>query len=85
MAPSPAPQPSTALHWLSPFLIWPLSGKAPAMMIRLIAAGGLIYPLGMPFCLAKAMPFSTALWHGIVVIASGCFLVAIAIGVSSLS
>ncbi len=71
------------MGWLSPVLIYQLIGNAPQSMIWLIAAGGLIYTLGVPIHAAKAMPFSTAIWHGFVVTASACFLVAIAIGVSS--
>lgn len=53
-------------------------------MIWLIAAGGLIYTLGVPVYLAKKMPFSTAIWHGLVVVASACFLAAIAIGAQNI-
>lgn len=45
------------MGWLSPFLIWQLIGNAPQSMIWLIAAGGLIYTLGVPVYMAKAMPF----------------------------
>lgn len=71
------------MGWLSPILIWQLIGRAPQNMIWLVAAGGLIYTLGVPIYKAKAMPFSTAIWHGFVVIASACFLAAIAIGASA--
>lgn len=71
------------MGWLSPILIWQLIGRAPQNMIWLVAAVGLIYTLGVPIYKAKAMPFSTAIWHGFVVIASACFLAAIAIGASA--
>ncbi|MCO4844048.1 MAG: hemolysin III family protein [Yoonia sp.] len=72
------------MGWLSPILIYQLTGRAPQNMIWLIAAGGLIYTLGVPVYLAKKMPFSTAIWHGLVVVASACFLAAIAIGAQNI-
>ena len=74
----------TALYlimgWLSVFLIWSLVPVAPSAVVWLIAAGGLLYTAGVPVYLAKHVPFSTPIWHAIVVIASACFFAAITLG-----
>ena len=73
------------MGWLSIGLIWQLVPIAPAYVVWLIAAGGLIYTLGVPVYAAKYMPFSTAIWHGLVVVASACFFAAIALGAQNLA
>lgn len=73
------------MGWLSIGLIWQLVPIAPANVVWLIAAGGLIYTLGVPVYAAKSMPFSTAIWHGLVVVASACFFAAIALGAQNLA
>lgn len=73
------------IGWLSVFLIWALVPIVPTQGIWLIAAGGLIYTAGMPIYAAKSMPFSTAIWHGFVVVASACFFATIAVGTAALT
>jgi hemolysin III len=66
-------------------LIWALVPIVPKQGIWLIAAGGLIYTAGMPIYAAKSMPFSTAIWHGFVVLASACLFATIAVGTAALT
>jgi hemolysin III len=70
------------MGWMSVGLIWSLWPIMPPLAIGLIAAGGLLYTSGVIFYVAK-IKFSTAIWHGFVVVASACFFAAIAIGATS--
>lgn len=73
------------MGWLSVGLIWAMIPAVPATVIWLIAAGGFLYTAGVPIYATKSMPFSTAIWHVFVVVASGCFFAAIAIGAQVLT
>ena len=68
------------LGWLSIALIWPLAQVLPGPALALIAAGGLIYSLGVIFYSAENWRFSMAIWHGFVLCASVCFFIAIILG-----
>ncbi|MEL6571370.1 MAG: hemolysin III family protein [Pseudomonadota bacterium] len=67
------------MGWLSLLLIWSVWTTLPSATLILIALGGLIYTGGVVFYKSKR-PFTTAVWHGFVVVASACFWAAIAIG-----
>lgn len=71
------------MGWLSVFLIWSLWPVVPVATTLLIAVGGLLYTAGVPFYAAKRLRYATAIWHGFVVVASGCFFIAIATGVAA--
>jgi len=73
------------MGWLAVFLIWALVPVVPSNVIWLIAAGGLLYTAGVPIYAARSLPFSTAIWHGFVVVASACFFAAIWLGSASVS
>lgn len=45
--------------------------------------GGVFYTAGVVFFAWKSLRFSTAIWHGFVLAASGCFFAAIAVAVTS--
>ncbi|GFE66949.1 PAQR family membrane homeostasis protein TrhA [Litoreibacter roseus] len=67
------------MGWLSVGLIssiWPI---VPGSVVALIAIGGLTYTAGVIFYTSERK-FTTAIWHGFVVAASGCFWAAITIG-----
>jgi len=74
---------STGLYllmgWLSVGLIWSLIPIVPPSTIALIAIGGGLYTSGVIFYKWDGLKFSNAIWHGFVVVASGCFFAAIAI------
>ncbi|MBQ2260585.1 MAG: hemolysin III family protein [Loktanella sp.] len=69
------------MGWLSLALIWSLWPLVPLSTMVLIAVGGLLYTAGVPFYAATRLRYSTAIWHGFVVVASACFFIAIATGV----
>jgi hemolysin III len=54
----------------------PAAGLGPG----LAAAGGLLYTFGVVFFAWESLRFSTAIWHGFVLAASGCCFAAIAMG-----
>lgn len=65
------------MGWMSIVLFWSSWSEVP---FGFIAAGGLLYTVGVIFYAAKSMKFSNAIWHGFVIAASACFFVAITIG-----
>ena len=67
------------MGWLSVFLIWSVWSVLPGLALVLIAVGGLTYTVGVVFYKSEK-PFTTAVWHGFVVVASACFWAAIMIG-----
>jgi hemolysin III len=71
------------MGWLSLALIWSLWPLVPLSTMILIAVGGLLYTAGVPFYATERLPYSTAIWHGFVVVASACFFIAIATGVAA--
>ena len=68
------------LGWLSLALIWSLAQSLPLSATALIIAGGLLYSAGVIFFNWESFRFSTAIWHGFVLVASGCFFAAITMG-----
>lgn len=69
-----------ALGWMGALVLWPATLALPTPAIVLAAAGGLLYTLGTVFFLWESLRFSTAIWHGFVLAASGCFFAAVAWG-----
>lgn len=65
------------MGWLSVALIWSLWPILPGPAMALIAVGGLLYTAGVPFYASETLKFSLAIWHALVLAASGCFFVAI--------
>ncbi len=51
------------LGWIGLVAIGPLVRNLPAGGLWLLFGGGVCYTLGVPFYLAKRMPFAHALWH----------------------
>ena len=68
------------LGWLSLALIWSLAHSLPVSATALIVMGGLLYSAGVIFFNWESFKFSNAIWHGFVLIASGCFFAAITLG-----
>ena len=69
-----------ALGWIAGLLVWPLLPVLPASAVALIVTGGLLYSAGVVFFQWEGLRYSIAIWHGFVVVASGCFFGAIALG-----
>lgn len=57
----------------SGLLIWESVSLLPATTLWLIVAGGLLYSIGVIFHVWESLPFQNAIWHGFVLVASGCF------------
>lgn len=67
---------SIALYLLigwSGLLLWESVSLLPATTLWLIVAGGLLYSIGVIFHIWESLPFQNAIWHGFVLVASGCF------------
>lgn len=68
------------MGWMGVAMIWQAVPVLPGWSTGLIAAGGLLYTLGVVFFAWESLKFSNAIWHGFVVAASACFFAAIALG-----
>ncbi|MFD0858580.1 PAQR family membrane homeostasis protein TrhA [Roseovarius aquimarinus] len=73
-----------ALGWLGLALFVPLTQLLPWLSLGLIAGGGLLYSLGVLFYTWETLRFSNAIWHGFVVVASGCFFAGIAVALPAM-
>jgi hemolysin III len=51
--------------------------------LGLLAAGGVLYTVGVIFHVNKKLPFNSAIWHGFVVAAASCHFLAIYLDVAS--
>jgi hemolysin III len=51
--------------------------------LGLLAAGGVLYTVGVIFHLNKSLPFNSAIWHGFVVAAASCHFAAIYLDIAS--
>jgi hemolysin III len=51
--------------------------------LALLAAGGVLYTVGVIFHVNKKLPFNSAIWHGFVVAAASCHFLAIDLDVAS--
>ena len=67
------------MGWLCLPLVWSIWSMLPGQVLAFMTAGGLIYTGGVVLYKSKR-PYSTAAWHGCVVVASACFWFAILIG-----
>lgn len=65
------------MGWLSLIVIYQLAMKLPAGGVWLLAAGGVIYSLGVIFYVSKRIPYNHAIWHGFVLGGSLCHFLAI--------
>ncbi len=65
------------MGWLSLIVIYQLAMKLDTGGVWLLAAGGLIYTLGVIFYVAKRIPYNHAIWHGFVLGGSACHFLAI--------
>jgi len=59
------------MGWLSLIVIYQLAMKLSHGGVILLAAGGIIYTLGVIFYASKRIRFGHAIWHGFVL--GGCF------------
>ena len=69
------------LGWVAVLAIRPLLASVSLVALGLLAAGGLIYSLGVFVYVRERMRFRRAIWHGFVVAAAATQYVAILMGV----
>jgi hemolysin III len=69
-----------AFGWFAVFLLGPITDRLPLPSIILLAAGGVLYTMGVPFYLNHALAFRRAIWHGFVVVAAALHFSAICTG-----
>ncbi|TCV91708.1 PAQR family membrane homeostasis protein TrhA [Biostraticola tofi] len=65
------------MGWLSLVVIYQLALRLPAGGIALLAAGGIIYTLGVVFYVCERIPYNHAIWHGFVLGGSLCHFLSI--------
>ncbi|WP_312980742.1 PAQR family membrane homeostasis protein TrhA [Atlantibacter sp.] len=66
-----------AMGWLSLIVIYQLTEKLAPGGVTLLAAGGIVYSLGVIFYVCKRIPYNHAIWHGFVLGGSVCHFLAI--------
>jgi hemolysin III len=54
-----------------------LMAALPTSAFLLLLGGGILYTTGIAFHLRDALPYSTAVWHGFVLIAAACHYLAV--------
>lgn len=70
-----------AMGWVGVLAIDPLMESLGATTLILIAAGGLLYTIGVVFHVWERLPFQNAVWHGFVLAAAVVHYVAVLDGV----
>jgi hemolysin III len=66
-----------ALGWLGIVAIWPLTETLSQTTLILLAAGGVIYSIGVIFHVVERIPFNNAIWHAFVLGAAVVHYVAV--------
>ncbi len=69
--------PYLALGWVGVALFIPLTGVLARDSLMLLFIGGLLYTTGVIFYRWEGLKYANAIWHGFIVIASGCFFLGI--------
>ncbi|MGE0740585.1 MAG: hemolysin III family protein [Hyphomonadaceae bacterium] len=70
-----------ALGWLSVAALGPMLEGVPLAGLILLAIGGALYSIGIPFYVWERLPFRRAIWHGFVIAAAGVHYAAVLTGV----
>ena len=60
-----------AFGWMGLIVIGPLLASVGLAILVVIAAGGVVYSLGVIFHAWKGLPYQNAIWHGFVLAAAG--------------
>jgi hemolysin III len=66
-----------AQGWAILLAIDPLMSSISNFALWFLAAGGIIYTVGIVFHLSVQLPFHNAIWHGFVLVAASCHYAAI--------
>lgn len=70
-----------ALGWIVVIAIKPMAEGVPPAAMWLLAAGGVVYSVGVIFYASKKLKFRRAIWHGHVVAGAGLHYAAVLVGV----
>lgn len=70
-----------ALGWLVVAALGPMLEGVPLAGLILLAIGGALYTIGVPFYIWERLPFRRAIWHGFVIAAAGVHYAAVLTGV----
>jgi hemolysin III len=60
------------MGWSGVMAYEPVLASLPSGSLWLLAAGGLLYTVGVVFHLMERLPFQNAIWHGFVLAAAAC-------------
>lgn len=69
------------MGWLVVVATGPMLQGIPLAGLILLAVGGLLYTVGIPFYVWERLPFRRAIWHGFVMAAAGVHYAAVLTGV----
>lgn len=70
-----------AMGWMIVAAFGPMLEGVPLAGLILLAAGGALYTIGVPFYVWEKLPFRRAIWHGFVMAAAGVHYAAVLTGV----
>lgn len=70
------------LGWIALIALQPLFASLAASTIALLAAGGVLYTIGVAFHLWERLRFHDAIWHALVVVAAGFHYCAVLFGIA---
>lgn len=65
------------MGWLSLIVIYQLATRLSAASVWLLAAGGIVYSLGVIFYVSRRIPYNHAIWHAFVLGGAICHFCAI--------
>ena len=72
-----------ALGWSGVVMLQPLVAHVSRGALLLLAAGGIVYSLGVVFFVWERLPYQTAIWHAFVLAGTACHFGAVALAVAS--
>jgi hemolysin III len=68
--------------WIALIALQPLFGRLAASTISLLAAGGVVYTIGVAFHLWEKPRFHNSIWHALVIIAASFHYCAVLFGIA---
>lgn len=71
------------LGWAALTVVDQLIHTLSPLGLGLLAAGGILYTVGVIFHVNKKLPFNSAIWHGFVIAAASCHFMAIYLDVAA--
>jgi len=71
------------LGWAVLAIVDQLIHSLSPLGLGLLAAGGILYTIGVIFHVNKKLPFNSAIWHGFVIAAASCHFLAIYLDIAS--